>query len=50
LFGWAGEDLTSPHRKEPGFYEMLGRASELAGPCEHGKEFLSSIKCGEFID
>jgi len=31
-------------------YEILHRASELAGPCETGNEILKSSKDGEFID
>jgi hypothetical protein len=30
-------------------YEMLHRASELAGFCEHGNELSGSIKDGEFL-
>jgi len=31
-------------------YEMLHRASELVGSCEHSNKPSSSIKGGEFID
>jgi hypothetical protein len=31
-------------------YEILHRALELFGPCEHGNETLCSIKGGEFLD
>jgi hypothetical protein len=45
-----GEVLTTPHRKIPACYEMLHRASELEGCCEHGNEPLGSVKGGEFLD
>jgi len=37
LVGWASW-LTTLHLKNPTCYEMLHRASELAGSCEHGNE------------
>jgi len=40
-----GEGLTTPHRKKKTVcYEMLCRASELAGCCEHGDEPSGSVK------
>jgi len=44
-----GEGIT-PHRKIPPRYEMLHRASELEGSCEHGNEHLGAIKGGKFHD
>jgi hypothetical protein len=38
------------HCKKPGHYEMLLRALELAGCCEHGNEPLGSIKGRKFLD
>jgi hypothetical protein len=43
------EGLTTCHLKEIS-YEMLHRASELAGCCEHGNEPSGSIKRGKFLD
>jgi len=37
-----GDGLTTPHHKK--LLEMLHRASDLCGPCEHGNEPLDSIK------
>jgi hypothetical protein len=45
-----GMGLTSPHSKKLACYEMLHRASELAGSCEHGNKPSDSIKGGEFLD
>jgi hypothetical protein len=46
-----GEGPTTGHRKKKtARYEMLHRALELAGSCEHGNEPSGSIKGGEFLD
>jgi hypothetical protein len=45
-----GEELTTPHRKNPDCYEMLYRASELAGFREHGNEPSGSTEGREFFD
>jgi len=45
-----GEGLTTPHHKKTACYEMLHRASELAGPCEHDNEPSDSIKGREFLE
>jgi len=37
------EGLATPHHEEPACYEMLHRASELVGCCEHGNEPLGSV-------
>jgi len=44
------EGLTILHCKKPTCYEVLHRASELVGSCEHGNEPSGSIKSGEFPD
>jgi len=43
------EGLTTQDKKRAR-YEMLHRASDLAGFCEHGNEPSDSIKGGEFLD
>jgi hypothetical protein len=43
------EGPITPHHKRPACYEMLDRASELAGSCEHGNEPSVSIKVGNFL-
>jgi hypothetical protein len=43
-------ELITPHRKKSACYEMLHRASELAGSCEYGNEPSGFIKGGEFLD
>jgi hypothetical protein len=45
-----GEGLTTPHRKITASYEMLHRASELEGSCEHGDEPSGPIKGRKFLD
>jgi hypothetical protein len=45
-----GVGLTTHHPKKTVCYEMLHRASDLAGSCEHGNETLGSIKGGKFLD
>jgi hypothetical protein len=43
-----GEGLTTTHCKNTAYYEMLHRASELVGCCEHSNELSGSIK-GNFL-
>jgi hypothetical protein len=47
-----GEGIKILHgqKKREASYEMVHRASELAGCCEHGNEPSGSIKGGEFLD
>jgi hypothetical protein len=33
-----GEGIATPHRKNPGSYEILHRTSDLASSCESGNE------------
>jgi hypothetical protein len=44
------EGLTTPHCKNPTSYEILHKAWELVGSCEHGNEPSDFIKGGEFPD
>jgi hypothetical protein len=46
-FKWG---TNNPSLQEARCYEILLRASELAGFCEHGNEHSVSIKGGEFRD
>jgi len=39
----------TPHCKKISFYEILHRASDLVGSCEHGNKPSGSIKCGGFF-
>jgi len=43
-----GEGLPTPHRIKQTFYEILHRASETAGSCEHDIEALGLHKGEEF--
>jgi hypothetical protein len=45
-----GEGLITLQYKQLVYYEMLYRASELAGSCEHNNEPSGSIKGGELVD
>jgi hypothetical protein len=49
---WVLDGVLTPRRKKKKAdrYEMLHRASELAGFCEHGNEPSGSIKGREFLD
>jgi hypothetical protein len=40
--------LTTQHKE--GRYEMVHRALELAGSCEHGKKSTGSAEGKEFLD
>jgi len=44
-----GEGLTTDFKKKK-TYEMLHRASDLAGSCKRGNEPSGYIKDGEFLD
>jgi hypothetical protein len=44
-----GEELITPHRKEPACYEMLHRASVMAGSCENGNEPSDYITARFFL-